>query len=276
MSENKIRDENYYTIHGWMIKRLGLKGVNLSIYAIIYGFTQDGESEFRGSLQYLREFTGTSKPTVIKALNELVEMGYIKRRNEIINGIQLPRYRATLPVPESSDGGGKETLPPVKNFNHGGKEILPGGGKETLPHTLDNNNYNNNRDRDIKPPAPSPLQLLDLFNRLCPSLVPVQFITPEREEAIDKALRTFSLEQIQHCFTLAEASAFLKGANERKWKASFDWLIDTGNIAKVLEGNYPNNADPSDRSYDINEFFEAALKRSLEDLPHDEKSLSQG
>ena len=78
MAESRIKDENYYVIQGFMINLLGLKGVALSVYAIIYGFTQDGESEFTGSLQYLCDFTGgTSKPTIIKALKELVEKQYI-------------------------------------------------------------------------------------------------------------------------------------------------------------------------------------------------------
>ena len=74
MTKTKIKDDNYYQISGWMINRLNLKGVALSAYAIIYGFTQDGENEFTGSVQYLCDFVGgVSKPTIIKALKELVE-----------------------------------------------------------------------------------------------------------------------------------------------------------------------------------------------------------
>lgn len=39
-----IRDSNYVVIQGWMITRLGLKGNELMIYAVIYGFTQNGET----------------------------------------------------------------------------------------------------------------------------------------------------------------------------------------------------------------------------------------
>ena len=76
---SKIKDENFYQISGWMLNRLKLKGIALEIFAIIYGFSQDGESEFKGSISYLCDFTGTSKPTIIKALKELVENNYIKR-----------------------------------------------------------------------------------------------------------------------------------------------------------------------------------------------------
>ena len=125
-----MNDENYYQISGWMINKLKLKGIELNIYAIIYGFSQDGESEFKGSLKYLSEFTGgTSKPTLIKALKDLTEKQFIIRREEIINKVKFNRYRANLPLLKKFDGGGKETL--------------QGGGKETLPNNKDNKSFNN-------------------------------------------------------------------------------------------------------------------------------------
>ena len=69
----KIQDESYFQISGWMLNKLNLKGTALNVYAIIYGFTQDGESEFKGSRQYLCDFTGATKPTIDKALNFLIE-----------------------------------------------------------------------------------------------------------------------------------------------------------------------------------------------------------
>lgn len=133
MAESKIRDENYFQISGWMLNKLHLKGIALEVYAIIYGFSQDGEGEFTGSLQYLCDFTGgTSKPTIIKALKELVEKGYIIRREEFINNVQFNRYKANLPL--------------LKNFNGGSKEILMGGSKETLPN---NKVLNNKTDKEI-------------------------------------------------------------------------------------------------------------------------------
>lgn len=129
-----MNDENYYQINGFMINKLGLKGIQLNVYAIIYGFSQDGESEFKGTLQYLCEFTGgISKPTIIKALKELTEKGFIIRREEIINNVQFNRYKANLPL--------------LKKFNGGGKETLTGGSKEILPN---NKILDNDIDNDIK------------------------------------------------------------------------------------------------------------------------------
>ena len=43
-----IKNENFILIQGWMINNLKLSGNDLLVYAIIYGFTQDGEQWFEG------------------------------------------------------------------------------------------------------------------------------------------------------------------------------------------------------------------------------------
>ena len=259
MTESKLKDESYYTIQGWMIRRLKLKGVQLSVYAIIYGFTQDGESEFKGSLQYLCEFTGdTSKPTIIKALKDLVDKGYIERTEEIINGVKFPHYKAVLPIPEPQKNDNKEFLPPVKKFNGGSKEILPPPGKEILPN---NNSIDNNRDINRGKEIPSPEQILDLFNDICKSLAPAKYLTDSRKEAIESVTAKYTIEQITECFRTAESSPFLTGTNQRNWKATFDWLIQEDNMVKVLESNFSVSAGETTIGFDLEGFFEAACRR---------------
>ena len=136
MAESKIKDENYFQVSGWMINRLNLKGIHLEIFAIIYGFTQDGENEFTGSVQYLCDFTGTSRPTVINALKKLTEDNLLEKRAEVINGVTFNRYKVNLQG--------------IKNFYSGSKEILLGGSKETLPNNKDSYNNKNNKDKESK------------------------------------------------------------------------------------------------------------------------------
>lgn len=140
MAESRIKDENYYQISGFMVNRLGLKGVALSVYAIIYGFTQDGENEFTGSLQYLCDFCGgVSKPTIINALKDLVKRGYIIRREEVINNVQFNRYKVNLPLLKNFNGG-------VQNSNNGVVKNSKRGSKETLHNNISDNNSFNNKD----------------------------------------------------------------------------------------------------------------------------------
>lgn len=123
----EIKDANYYVVHGFMLNRLGLKGTALNVYAIIYGFSQDGESEFKGSRTYLCDFTGATRPTIDKALEELTERGLITKTTERINNVVFNKYRADLDA--------------VKNFT-GYKETLQGGCKETLHNNDIINNKN--------------------------------------------------------------------------------------------------------------------------------------
>lgn len=88
-----LKDENYINIQGWMVTKLGLKGNALLIYAIIYGFSQDGESMYTGTQGYLADWTSSSKETIRKTLNILVEQNYIIRVIDDVNNIQFYRYK---------------------------------------------------------------------------------------------------------------------------------------------------------------------------------------
>lgn len=125
-------NENYILITGWMVNELKLKGSELFVYALIYGFSQDGDSKFYGSRRYIADWFNCSLPTIDKALNGLLEKDLIIKDEEIINGVKFNRFKAN-----------KETLQDIKKLYRGGKETLLGGGKETL---YNNNNINNNKD----------------------------------------------------------------------------------------------------------------------------------
>ncbi|MBQ0099544.1 MAG: helix-turn-helix domain-containing protein, partial [Firmicutes bacterium] len=134
---SNVRDDNYYVIQGFMINKLKLKGNALNVFAIIYGFSQDGQSEFTGSRQYLCDFTGATKPTIDKALEELLESKLIIKHTETKNGVIFNSYKVNFDT-ISNFTTDKETL-------QGSQETLSGGSKETLPNNIYNinNNINN-------------------------------------------------------------------------------------------------------------------------------------
>lgn len=88
-----IRDSNYVVIQGWMITRLGLKGNELMIYAVIYGFTQNGEAEFIGSMKYLADWTNSTVESVRKCIKSLIDKGYIVKT---LDGSGVNAYKAVL------------------------------------------------------------------------------------------------------------------------------------------------------------------------------------
>ena len=74
-----MKDSNYYIIYGWMINKLNLNGNELLLYAIIYGFNQDGNGLFSGSLSYLQNSIGASRPTIINCLKNLISKGLLEK-----------------------------------------------------------------------------------------------------------------------------------------------------------------------------------------------------
>lgn len=106
-----VKPENYITIQGWMRTELDLKGNELNLYAIIYGFAQDGETEFSGSVRYMQEWLGAdSKQTVFNTLDKLIKKGLIQKRTEVANGVKRNYYLAV------SRGSPKFRLPQSKNY----------------------------------------------------------------------------------------------------------------------------------------------------------------
>ena len=67
-------------IQKWMLTDLNLKSTELMVYAIIYGFSQDGQGECWASLDYFQLWTGASRSSIIRAINSLEEKGLIERR----------------------------------------------------------------------------------------------------------------------------------------------------------------------------------------------------
>lgn len=78
-----------------MVQELGLKGAELLAYAIIYEFSQGGESTYQGGEEYLAYASGLPIPTVRKALKRLMEKGLIIKSQEIIDDELMDRYSVT-------------------------------------------------------------------------------------------------------------------------------------------------------------------------------------
>ena len=87
-------------------------------------------------------------------------------------------------------------------------------------------------------------QVVDLYHSVCTSYPSVKTLSEARKKAIKARLKIYSLDDFRTLFEKAEASAFLKGSNDRDWTANFDWLIQDANMAKVIDGNYDKQQRP--------------------------------
>ena len=84
-------------------------------------------------------------------------------------------------------------------------------------------------------------EIINMYNNTCVSFPKVNKLSEKRKKAIKARLNTYTVEDFQKLFEMAESSSFLKGQNSRNWSATFDWLIADANMAKVLDGNYVDN-----------------------------------
>ena len=88
-----LKDYNHITIPAFAIKELQLKGNDLLIYSVIFNATQDGDTEFKGSVRYFEEITGATKKTVLKSLDMLCDREYITKRIVGENGTSISCYK---------------------------------------------------------------------------------------------------------------------------------------------------------------------------------------
>lgn len=128
-----MNSENFVVIQGWMCNELELKGNDLLVYALIYGFSQDGESVFSGGRNYIAKTFNISLPTVDKALNNLIDRGLIEKIPYEVNNVTFNNYKISLVVVKNLYGGSKETLPNNINNNKNvivSKDTITNGNSE--------------------------------------------------------------------------------------------------------------------------------------------------
>ena len=101
------------------------------------------------------------------------------------------------------------------------------------------------KSRDIEPKG-SPAeavpyqQIVDMYHDYCPSYPTLRNISSKRKQAMAARWKEYKkdAEIFRELFQRAESSSFLKGKNQRNWTADFNWLMNSENMAKVLEGKY--------------------------------------
>lgn len=96
--KNKLLHKNFIVIADWMLK-LRLNARELLVYALIYGFSQNKESGFFGSLSYLSLWLGIEKHSenglrYLKALekNNLIKKEKIKLKNNQVQCVYKTNF----------------------------------------------------------------------------------------------------------------------------------------------------------------------------------------
>jgi len=80
------------------------------------------------------------------------------------------------------------------------------------------------------------------WNSFCdkhPLLTKVREVSEGRRAKLKKRYESTSFQEFSKILEAVKEQSFLMGENDRKWKITFDWLIDNGtNFLKVLERRY--------------------------------------
>lgn len=76
-----LNDKNYVVISDWMLE-FNLNAKELLTYAIVYGFSQDNNSDFNCSLNYIANWLSIRRDNSMRYLNSLLDKGLINRKKD--------------------------------------------------------------------------------------------------------------------------------------------------------------------------------------------------
>ena len=95
-------------------------------------------------------------------------------------------------------------------------------------------------EEDVVIPKTDALEIFKAYNNICKDNPEAKILTDSRRVKINARLKEVVFrDNYKKIFEIVSQTDFLKGVNDRQWKADFDWLIENDkNYVKVLEGKY--------------------------------------
>ena len=134
MEEKESNKEvgKYFTVHQFMIKELKLKNNQLMIYALIYGFSRNGDGCWHGSLDSLTDYVGITVQGAIKVLKALESKGLINKKVIYKDNVKRCEYTANFrpkKVLNKVEKGTKQSL-------EGYSTKFRGGTKQSLGNNI--------------------------------------------------------------------------------------------------------------------------------------------
>ena len=137
-----MKDTNYFSVQAWMVTKLKLKGVERDVYAILYGFTQDNESECRCSYTYMSTITGYTKRAIMDAMDRLEAKHLIVKSGSDSDKDMRNIYKCNF---DFIDGVLKGGEPGSLEGGEPGSPLNELGGEPGSPHNINNKNNTYNK-----------------------------------------------------------------------------------------------------------------------------------
>lgn len=143
----EIKKESFFTVQAFMVNELKLKGNELLIYAIIFGFSQAENQFFTGSLNYLASWCGISSKTTVKTiLNNLIDKGLLEKEDIYKNGVKYCKYKTlteikSISIPADENKKNCKGISKIDtgyiNNCYGGISKIDMGISEIVPNNID-------------------------------------------------------------------------------------------------------------------------------------------
>ncbi|MGH1520575.1 DUF6291 domain-containing protein [Chryseobacterium sp. JK1] len=91
-------------------------------------------------------------------------------------------------------------------------------------------------------------EIVDYFHEKCKNLPRVQVVSDKRKTSIKTRIKEYGEEKVLKVIEMAGESKFLAGDNYKNWTADFDWVFNSSNFIKIMEGNYKNKDTDNGKS----------------------------
>lgn len=114
--------------------------------AVIYGFCQDGESDFHGSYSYLARKCKVTRRGIIKIVAHLESLGLIQKKISEVKGVKSCSIRTIVK-------GSEHSSPVVNTVHRGSEHSSPRGSEHSSPNNIDNKINRNKRESVFTPPT---------------------------------------------------------------------------------------------------------------------------
>lgn len=170
MVEKKKRTP-YVVVMDWMYDNFGFNCAQANALAVIYGFSQDGESWYRGGSAYIAARLHISQKSAKTYLSDFVSKGILEMKKEMVGNVAHNIYRTVpdvetliLTEPKELSDRGKnfpsEKISPVKNFPSDRGKNFPQGREK-----ISTSNKSSNKSSNINLSATQTGLMDDLPNR---------------------------------------------------------------------------------------------------------------
>jgi|GEM_PF-6570727 len=92
-------------------------------------------------------------------------------------------------------------------------------------------------------------RFFETYNSTCLRLPKAKILSTSRKRKIRARIKEFGEKNVFKILEIIDKSNFLCGENGRGWRANFDWILESRNFVKILEGNYNNPIKTTQNEY---------------------------